>query len=562
MTSATLAPIDGIGGDGGAPFRLDCGASAVLVGVAGRSGSFVDQIAGLCVKIDPISGIWVGGVYETARAGGNGGKPFSKVCSAGQALVGIDGTTNRFSGTTVVASLKIDCTSLKIRTEYRPGAIKGFRRIGIYGDPESWKVPGLQDLCYQPVRGTGRSQDQWIPVGVAFEGRAGLFVDRLHIVCGELSHDPQGYRVAFRTNAKAAVPEGTPLEISWRASGAAPDLTPHMQYRWELYDWSHTRSGFIGQQPTRVTNPCSYADPPCESSWIDSSSYSQVTFHSLPPASYELRLTVSPTVVPIPMQSEARFNFDIAPNHIVGVTLNPEATRAGGGTTATVTLEGPAPKRGIHVYLTSSDPDTVAVPDKVVIPKGQASASLTLRASAQVLAGQVTISASLRRPVSGRLSKQAATGSAFSALVRPRGLEEAEPPPDTGGPESSSEPEASTDQQQDAGPDGQSENPAADDDVTERGIGKLRQRPLGAVAQATIPSVISPTVTPRPSGSAPVVTKPLPGPDKPGSEAPVTVVTRPEQLSSQVLAAPGESKQAILTIKADLDIKTQGLHGR
>lgn len=171
-SSAILAPSDGIGGDGGAPFRFDCGASAVLVGIVGRSGSFVDQIAGLCVKIDPVSGIWVGGVYETARAGGNGGKPFSKVCPVGTAFTGIDGTTDRFSGTPVLASLKIDCTTLKIRTEYQPAAIKGIRRIGIYGDPEPWKVPGLQDLCYQPLRGTGGAQDQWVPVGIAFEGRA------------------------------------------------------------------------------------------------------------------------------------------------------------------------------------------------------------------------------------------------------------------------------------------------------------------------------------------------------------------------------------------------------
>jgi hypothetical protein len=117
QSSATLAPFDGIGGNGGAPFRLDCGTSALLVGIAGRSGAFVDQLAGLCAKIDPVSGTWVGGVYETQRVGGNGGGPFSKVCPAGQALIGIEGTTDRFSGTLVVASLRIECAELKIRTE-------------------------------------------------------------------------------------------------------------------------------------------------------------------------------------------------------------------------------------------------------------------------------------------------------------------------------------------------------------------------------------------------------------------------------------------------------------
>lgn len=557
-SSATLAPSDGIGGDSGAPFRIDCGASAVLVGIAGRSGSFVDQIAGLCVKIDPVSGIWVGGVYETARAGGNGGKPFSKVCPVGTALVGIDATTDRFSGTTVVASLKIDCTTLKLRTEYQPAAIKGIRRIGIYGDPEPWKVPGLQDLCYQPIRGTGGAQDQWVPVGLAFEGKAGLFVDHLHILCGELSHDPRGYRVEFLTDAKIAVPEGTPLQIRWRASGTAPDLTPHLQYRWELNDWTHTRSGFIGPQPTRVGNPCSYADPPCESSWLDSTSYSQVTFHSLPPARYELHLTVSPTVVPIPAQSEARFNFEIAPNLIAGVTLNPETIPTGGGTTATVTVEGPAPKRGIVIYLASSAPTTIAVPDKIVIPKGQAGATVRLRANAQVLADQVTITASLGRPFSARIHEQAAASSAPSVLIRPRGLDDPKTPQDTGSPESSNKPAGSAEQ------DSQSHNLAADEAVTERGIGKLALRPSGTVAQARTPGIPSPETSV--SSIAPPITQPamdLANQSRvgtaQGSGPASTVVTRPEQLSSRVLTGPGTSKQAILTIKADVEIKPQAL---
>src|SRR5690606_17392111 len=53
-----LAPYDGIGGNGGIPFRLDYGEYGILVGLNGRSGVVVDQVTGLCVKIDPVSGIW------------------------------------------------------------------------------------------------------------------------------------------------------------------------------------------------------------------------------------------------------------------------------------------------------------------------------------------------------------------------------------------------------------------------------------------------------------------------------------------------------------------------
>lgn len=38
----------------------------------------IDRVIGLCVKIDPISGLRVGGVYETASVGGNGELLFGK----------------------------------------------------------------------------------------------------------------------------------------------------------------------------------------------------------------------------------------------------------------------------------------------------------------------------------------------------------------------------------------------------------------------------------------------------------------------------------------------------
>ena len=72
--SAKLAPFDGIGGSGGTPFRLDCGESCLLIGITGRSGVVIDQVGGLCVKIDPISDVWVGGSYETLHYGGSGGQ--------------------------------------------------------------------------------------------------------------------------------------------------------------------------------------------------------------------------------------------------------------------------------------------------------------------------------------------------------------------------------------------------------------------------------------------------------------------------------------------------------
>ena len=122
-----VATLSGIGGTGGAPFRVDCGESGILVGVVGRSGAFIDQIGGLCVKIDPYSGTWVGGVYETPHYGGNGGAPFRQVCPVGQAVIGIEGNTDTFYGATVVASLNILCGELGIQNAW------GARKSWAYG---------------------------------------------------------------------------------------------------------------------------------------------------------------------------------------------------------------------------------------------------------------------------------------------------------------------------------------------------------------------------------------------------------------------------------------------
>jgi len=471
---ASLAPFDGIGGDGGAPYRLDCGESAVLVGITGRSGAVIDRLGGLCVKIEPVSGTWVGGIYETSSVGGNGGGAFRRTCSVGRALVGLEGTSMYFSGTHLVTSLNIVCAELKIRTQYTPPVIRGFRQVGIYGDPNPFTVPSLQDLCYRPLAGTNRSQDDWSHIGVALEGRAGLYVDRVHLVCGELLTDQQGYRVTFHTSAKTAVPEGTPLNIQWRATGAKPELTPNLQYSWELQDWTHTRpAALFGQQPTIVQNPCGMATQPCSGGWY-SESGSQITFNALPPAKYELLLKVRPTV-PAPVESRATHRFEILPNQLVEIKVTPDSIHPGQGSTATITLEGSAPPQGKKIYLSSSNPQLVPVPPSLVIPGGAAMGTVSLRAAPSSL-GQVTITASLTEflvlqgvqsgvnaPLSSGILSRGVEGEDLAALP----AEEVPIPP--GNEPELVAPEQLSDQNQ---------------DVTERGIAGLRVRPSIGLSQA------------------------------------------------------------------------------
>jgi hypothetical protein len=139
-----LAPYDGINGNGGVPFRLGCGEYGVLVGLTGRSGVVVDQVTELCVKIDPVSGIQIRGVYETNPAGGNGGDRFHKIRPVGQALTGILATSTRFQGLEVVNSLEIDCTKLKITENSQFPEIQGWREIDVQGDPDPYSIPQLE----------------------------------------------------------------------------------------------------------------------------------------------------------------------------------------------------------------------------------------------------------------------------------------------------------------------------------------------------------------------------------------------------------------------------------
>ncbi|MDO8356984.1 MAG: hypothetical protein Q7U76_11395 [Nitrospirota bacterium] len=532
---ARLAPFDGIGGAGGAPYRLDCGESAVLVGVTGQSGLVIDRLAGLCVKIDPVSGTWVGGVYETAPAGGTGGSRFHNACPVGQALVGLEGTIKYFSGTNVVASLGINCTALKIRTEYQPPVIKGFRQVGIYGDPDPLKVEASQDLCYRPLAGNNRSQDDWTRVGVALEGRAGLFLDRVHLTCGELLNDQQGYRVTFRTSAKSSVLEGTPLNIQWRASGAKPELTPNLQYSWELQDWTHTKPGMLGPQPTIMQNACAYAAQPCSGGWSGSQSESQVTFIGLPAARYELRLTVRPTV-PAPVQSNATQAFEIAPNQLVEVTVNPGTVRPGQASTATVVLEGPTPPRGKTIYLSSSNASLVPVPPSIVIPGGTSRGTVALRSGSPISAGQVTITASLLAPFSQQVIA-ADIKQTNSLRVLSRGLEGTEQtesaPTEEKLAEPTGEPVASTEVPT------PSETSEISQDVQERGVRNLTLRPSTTLSQASNAIVATP-VQKAPMSAA-------------LSEVKSAVI------ASQALALPSATKQAVLTIQPDLQIQQNNL---
>jgi hypothetical protein len=280
---------------------------------------------------------------------------------------------------------------------------------------------------------------------------------------------------------------------------------------------------------------------------MSNESASQVTFHSLPPARYELRVTASTTGASY-AQSMATLNFEVVLNLIVSVTLNPTAIRTGGGSNATVTLEGPAPKRGIRIYLESSSP-TVAVPESVVIPMGQSGTTIPLRADPKVLGDHVTITARLQRPLSGQLKDAT---SASSAYLQSRGLSEDDRPEETAEIKPASDPAfrpespSQTEAQPSAG------DLPSDDTVTERGVGALGLRSPNALSQTIVgadrsATAVSPAIA-QPSSAVKESSVAATGSQLGGVPA-----ARQEQLSSQILTGPGNTKQAILTIQSNVD---------
>ncbi len=556
--SAKLAPFDGIGGPGGAPFHLDCGESALLIGITGRSGVVIDQIGGLCVKIDPVSGVWVGGAYETAHYGGTGGQPFNKKCPVGQALWGLEGTVNSFDGTPVVGSIAIRCIDIGVSLGRVGATIEGTRLIDYYGDPDPLKVSVLQDYCDSPHVGTNvqREPRVWNPVGIALEGRTGLFVDRMHIVCGSIPADTAGYRIQFNPGSNITVPEGTPLQLSWRAAGVKPELTPNLQYRWTLNDLTHTSYSSatlpgggtigLGNQPTTVQNACVFAAQPCTSSWFDSSSFSSVTFTSLPAAVYELELDVSPTSgIGQPsgfVATKKKLSFEIRQNLLVSLTLSQQSVRAGTPSMGTVTMEGPAPPKGRVIYLFTSNSNLVSVPSSISVPSGSATGTFTLHPnSAPRSAGDVTITVSLLPPISAKFSTSVQGG------IVSRGLEEASQPDQSsrdteGHPESGPTQSKATEQSS-----GEAEL-LRQGEVTERGISPFQMAKSSTRIQSAM-------VTP-PAAASPIMTLP---PSQMGAAA------TQSQPSAQVgsvgagrMSLPSNTKSAVLSVQLPFGTQLPG----
>lgn len=100
-TSTTTLPVRG--GTGGDATVLRCNSGDVVVGIAGRRGNVVDQVALLCANLR--SNGTTGTRYVTQSLGGNGGTFYTSACGEGGVVTGFEGYA-----ATYVDQLVVRCT--------------------------------------------------------------------------------------------------------------------------------------------------------------------------------------------------------------------------------------------------------------------------------------------------------------------------------------------------------------------------------------------------------------------------------------------------------------------
>lgn len=170
---ATNVPVEG--GPGGSPFMARCSGESYLVGLAGRNGTWMDQLAPICAPWLPDRHTFGPPSEGAARGTSGGGAAFRHVCPRGYAIgewsfIGTMDTENRFQ---FVRSLSVTCSTVVPPADRQTFQI-GDQSLSKEADP----VLGGRIIYYSYIQGCPRGE-----LAAGFQGRAGRFVDALGLVC-------------------------------------------------------------------------------------------------------------------------------------------------------------------------------------------------------------------------------------------------------------------------------------------------------------------------------------------------------------------------------------------
>jgi len=169
-----------LGGNGGSPYRLDCGQDGAIVGVNARVDNFVNGVEVVCRKVRDNQ--LVGDAYVVGNAGGNGGRRVQQMCPAGSLVTAISGSWNAraynfpgvqvYPGANYVHEISLRCQ----RWDDRANRFENAGTLTFGGSRPGSERRGPADAA------------GWCPanaVGSALEGRSGIFIDSVALVCDQ-----------------------------------------------------------------------------------------------------------------------------------------------------------------------------------------------------------------------------------------------------------------------------------------------------------------------------------------------------------------------------------------
>ena len=157
------------GGTGGTQsYNLDCGSTGVMVGLYGKSGTWVDQIGVHCLTVKSDGSL--GNPFTKGPIGGMGGAGANAQCPSGSVV----GVMAAVSGS-FINDVSIQCYAWLAGT--RRFDVHQYKGIYGIGDPVS-------PVSFGTVSNAVVSCPEGL-VGKAIRGKAGSHVDSMQFVCRE-----------------------------------------------------------------------------------------------------------------------------------------------------------------------------------------------------------------------------------------------------------------------------------------------------------------------------------------------------------------------------------------
>lgn len=212
-TPAPATPFDVYGGPGGESFTALCPSGYHMVGLEGRTGKWIDKMAPICGSWIPERQGFVNRIAMKAAGTSEGGAPAGVGCPHGYAL---KKWTFWFAvGETLrpkfVSTVEVTCEAVV--------AQRGTFVFQFGNTDQGYKYVGGGSFSPKArPRPSGANSCPHGEYAVGFEGRAGLFVDALALICGpspvksNFASPPSraGNETTLQRRGKPSGPVGTP----------------------------------------------------------------------------------------------------------------------------------------------------------------------------------------------------------------------------------------------------------------------------------------------------------------------------------------------------------------